>query len=68
VTYNGEAIQVTVSAGFAVAESGVPAEYEQMKHIAAAALVEAKARGRNQCVICNLTASSEPLCHSPAEG
>ena len=36
--------------GFAVAENGVEADYEQMKHQAAAALSEAKNTGRNKCV------------------
>jgi diguanylate cyclase (GGDEF)-like protein len=48
--YKGETIPVRVSIGFAVAEQGEPAEFEQMKHIAAAALSEAKITGRNRCV------------------
>jgi diguanylate cyclase (GGDEF)-like protein len=47
-------IHVTVSLGFAVAEEGVPGDYEQMKHIAAAALAEAKVTGRNRCVLHSL--------------
>ncbi len=50
-TYQGEAIAVTVSAGFAVADERVTADYERMKHVAAAALAEAKATGRNRCII-----------------
>jgi diguanylate cyclase (GGDEF)-like protein len=50
-SYKDEVISVTVSLGFAVAEAGVPADYEQMKHIAAAALAEAKVKGRNRCVL-----------------
>ena len=49
--YKEHTIPVTVSVGFAVAEAGVPADYEQMKHIAAAALAEAKMTGRNRCVV-----------------
>ncbi len=49
-------IPVTVSLGFAVAEVNVAADYEQMKHIAAAALAEAKVKGRNRCVFQSLTA------------
>jgi diguanylate cyclase len=60
--YNDQEIRVTVSAGFAIAEAGVPADYDQMKHVAAGALVEAKARGRNQCVVCSVTASGESVC------
>ncbi len=48
-------INVTVSLGFAVAPEGVTADYEQMKHIAAAALAEAKMTGRNCCVLHPLT-------------
>src|SRR5262249_5280089 len=50
-SYKGEAIRVTVSVGFAVADFGSGAEYEQLKHTAAAALSEAKSMGRNRCVI-----------------
>lgn len=49
-TYKGEIIPVRVSIGFAVAQDGVEAEYDQMKHTAAAALAEAKNTGRNKCV------------------
>jgi diguanylate cyclase (GGDEF)-like protein len=48
--YNGERIDVTVSIGFAVVETG-DAAYDQMKHVASAALGEAKAAGRNRCII-----------------
>jgi diguanylate cyclase (GGDEF)-like protein len=49
--YKDAVIQVTVSVGFAVAMSEVPAEYDQIKHVAAAALEEAKSNGRNRCLI-----------------
>jgi diguanylate cyclase (GGDEF)-like protein len=49
--YNGQAISVTVSVGFAVAEHETPAEFEHMKHVASAALAEAKATGRNRSVV-----------------
>jgi GGDEF domain-containing protein len=39
-----------VSIGFAVAGESVEADYEQVKHAAAAALAEAKTTGRNKCV------------------
>jgi diguanylate cyclase (GGDEF)-like protein len=51
ITYNEETIAVTVSIGFAVAEVGVATDYDQMKHVAASALAEAKAAGRNRCVV-----------------
>jgi diguanylate cyclase (GGDEF)-like protein len=50
-TYKEELIQVTVSVGFAVANAGVPADYDQLKHIAAGALADAKANGRNCCFV-----------------
>ena len=50
-TYNGEPIGVTVSIGVAVADAWALPSYEEMKHVAAAALAEAKATGRNRCVI-----------------
>jgi diguanylate cyclase (GGDEF)-like protein len=53
-SYKEETITVTVSLGFAVAEANVPADYEQMKHIAAAALAEAKVKGRNRCMFHSL--------------
>jgi diguanylate cyclase (GGDEF)-like protein len=49
--YKGQAIAVTVSVGFAVAEGGVGVEYDHLKHLSAAALGEAKSGGRNRCVI-----------------
>ncbi len=51
VTYKEELIEVTVSIGFAVAPAGASGEYDQMKHIASAALSEAKASGRNRCIV-----------------
>lgn len=48
--YKDEIILVRISVGFAVAEEGVQADYESMKHLAAAALSEAKNTGRNRCV------------------
>jgi diguanylate cyclase (GGDEF)-like protein len=49
--FKNELIPVRVSIGFAVAEDGIEADFEQMKHIAAAALSEAKNAGRNRCVV-----------------
>jgi len=51
IYYNDEPIRITVSVGFAVAEAGVPTDYEQMKFVAAAALSEAKNTGRNRCIV-----------------
>jgi diguanylate cyclase (GGDEF)-like protein len=58
--YKDEKIPVTVSIGFAVADGGTIAEYDQIKHVAAAALSEAKATGRNRCVV-------RPVIAPPAE-
>jgi diguanylate cyclase len=49
-TYKEESIQVHVSIGFALADPGVPTDYETIKHLAASALSEAKKTGRNKCV------------------
>ena len=49
-SYKDEPIQVTVSIGFALVDEGLGADYEQMKHVAAGALAEAKTTGRNRCV------------------
>jgi diguanylate cyclase (GGDEF)-like protein len=48
--YDGESIRATVSVGF-VAVVGVAADYDQLKQLAAGALAEAKAGGRNRCVV-----------------
>jgi diguanylate cyclase (GGDEF)-like protein len=50
VTYTDQTISVRVSIGFAVAEEGKPADYDKLKHVAAAALSEAKITGRKRCV------------------
>ena len=49
-------IPVRVSIGFAVAEDGMEVDYEHMRHMAAAALSEAKSSGRNQCVVLRMPA------------
>jgi diguanylate cyclase (GGDEF)-like protein len=52
--YKEHAIHITVSIGFAVADPGVDIDYDRMKHLASAALAEAKMTGRNRCVIRSL--------------
>jgi diguanylate cyclase (GGDEF)-like protein len=47
VAYNGHSIPVTVTIGLAVLDAGRPADYEQVKAAATAALARAKANGRN---------------------
>jgi diguanylate cyclase (GGDEF)-like protein len=49
--YKEHLIPVTVSVGMMVADAGVPADYEQMKHWASAKLAEAKLKGRNRCLV-----------------
>jgi diguanylate cyclase (GGDEF)-like protein len=49
--YNGQDIPLTVSIGIAVAEAGVGADHDRMRHVAAEALGQAKADGRNRCVV-----------------
>ena len=49
--YHNERIPVTVSVGLAVAPIGVTVGYEQLREMAAAALSQAKARGRNRYII-----------------
>jgi diguanylate cyclase (GGDEF)-like protein len=56
--YKDCVIPVTVSVGFAVADTGVNGEYDQMKLLAAAALAEAKLNGRNRCVVASLVGHS----------
>ena len=50
IVHEGQVIPLTVSIGFAVAESGVPADYDEMYMLAASALSEAK-RKRNCSVV-----------------
>ena len=54
IFYHNEKINVTVSQGIAVAESEAPIDLDQMRHVAAEALNEAKATGRNRCVVRSL--------------
>ena len=60
ILYNNRPITITVSMGMAVADVGVPANFEQMTEEAAAALAEAKDAGRNRCVVRALPAVPVP--------
>jgi diguanylate cyclase len=53
-SYKDEAISVRVSVGFALVDAGIQADFDNMKHLAAAALSEAKTTGRNRCVFYSL--------------
>jgi diguanylate cyclase (GGDEF)-like protein len=55
VAYQDHTIKVTVSVGFAVLEPNQLSTYDQLKHEAALALSEAKATGRNRCVVRTVT-------------
>jgi diguanylate cyclase len=48
--YKEEIIAVRISLGFAVVDAGVQTNFEAMKHLASAALAEAKSKGRNRCI------------------
>jgi diguanylate cyclase len=61
VCYGGQDIGITVSVGFAVAEVGVPADYQRMSELAAAALAHAKETGRNRCEVRLLQPAAEPV-------
>ena len=49
--YDGKAIHLTVSIGFAVVGMGQQADYKELQHEAAKALAEAKNTGRNRVVV-----------------
>jgi diguanylate cyclase (GGDEF)-like protein len=57
--YNGVTIQLTISVGIVVAPAGVIVGFDQLRHAAAAALNEAKACGRNRCVVRQLSRPPE---------
>jgi diguanylate cyclase (GGDEF)-like protein len=55
IPYDGHSISITVSLGLAVAEVGVPADYEEMTRLAAFALNQAKQGGRNRFEVCRVS-------------
>ena len=61
LSYKGKLVAVTVSVGFAVVEVGTAGDYDQLKDAAAAALGDAKATGRNRCVVRELSPALEPV-------
>jgi diguanylate cyclase (GGDEF)-like protein len=56
IHYEGKAIALTISVGFAVAEAGMRADVVALQHVAALALNEAKNAGRNCSVVRKLEA------------
>jgi diguanylate cyclase (GGDEF)-like protein len=58
IEYHHHSITITASIGLAVAEVGVPADYQQMVEAAAAALRRAKENGRNRCEVHRMEAKS----------
>jgi diguanylate cyclase (GGDEF)-like protein len=55
IEYQHHSISITVSVGLAVADVGVPADYQRMVEVAAAALRQAKEAGRNRCEVRGLS-------------
>jgi diguanylate cyclase (GGDEF)-like protein len=60
IGYHGQAIRLTVSIGLAVAEDGADAGYEQLLHLAASALRDAKEAGKDRYVMRLLHACRRP--------
>jgi diguanylate cyclase (GGDEF)-like protein len=59
--YKSSHIHVTVSVGLAVVGPGISADYDQLKHVSASALGEAKAGGRNRSVVRTLELPAGPV-------
>jgi diguanylate cyclase (GGDEF)-like protein len=66
IRYKDAVIRLTVSVGFAVAAEELQVTYDQLKHAAAAALGEAKATGRNRCVV-RAVSAAKPSSNSEVE-
>ena len=49
--YNGKPIRITISVGAAVADAETPVTYNELQELAAAALREAKQKGRNCSIV-----------------
>ena len=58
ILYNREAIRISVSVSFAVAEVDVPTDFDTMYRLAAGAIKDAKDKGRNCFAICRVTQPS----------
>jgi len=54
IVYNEEAIRISVSVSFAVAEVEVPTDFDTMYRLAAGAIKDAKDKGRNCFAICRV--------------
>ncbi len=67
LSYMGKRIPVTITIGLAVIEAGRAADYEQVKLVAGAALMKAKANGRN-CVEIEAVAPAPVENPKPDEG
>ncbi len=65
IDYNGVAIRITVSLGFAVAEGGLNPDFQTMYSLAAAALSTAKKTGRNRSIIHRLEPSEKTPADTP---
>jgi diguanylate cyclase len=56
--FDGHSIGITISLGIAVVDPEVSISFDELRAVAAAALAEAKAQGRNRYVVRHLTATS----------
>jgi len=59
--FDGNPISVSISAGFAVAMDPSPVDYDELRELSAKALAEAKAAGRNRCVVRRFVAEQPPV-------
>jgi diguanylate cyclase (GGDEF)-like protein len=60
VEYEGESIRLTVSIGIGVAPADDKVSFDQLRHLAAVCLNEAKSQGRNCCVVRVMPKKPEP--------
>ena len=65
IHYMDHSISITVSIGFAVAEVGVPADFQEMLKVAASAVQHAKDAGRNRCLVRCMEQPPEPPSVNP---
>lgn len=69
--YQGQEIRLTISLGVAVADAACPVTAEGIRELASAALAEAKASGRNCCVVRPVSATQprpREISFEPREG
>jgi diguanylate cyclase (GGDEF)-like protein len=59
--YKEVPIRITVSLGMAVADASTALAYDQLKHVAALGLEQAKRDGRNRCLVRSVTSGAANL-------